>query len=852
MDEAAERSEVPDVSLQSGDTDRYLEELERAGRPTSVIPVHISYEIIRLFSEGLYQSPQKAIEELVSNSYDANASEVHVLLPQEPSADDDAEAEMPPLWVIDDGHGLDEAGFSDLWRVAHSKKAALAPVSHGRAPIGQFGIGKLAAYVLSWRLTHVSCVNGVIRFTSMDFRRLTGVHQYDDANPLQLSLREISREDAMRLLRDIEPRDKAAWNLMFGPDARTTWTAAALSDFKDLYDKLSTGRLSWVLRTGLPLHAKFKIWLNGVELTSSKTNIAVIRSYVVGGANDAVARSLDLETTSTGVKIPGLAGEVNGIARIYEKRLTEGKSDQYGRSHGFFVSVRERVINLEDELFGLDALNHAAWARFSMEVAADGLRDHLLSSREGVRDSDTLRTLRSYLHGVFNKCRNAYDSWAEKTITGLDIQQLLSHAPSVYVTEPLSAGVQRVLEAGEESYYVAYPDIAEDTHPIEWIHDFQERVSKIPFKAVLYEPTGKYDRAIRYIPDTRTLIINTEHPFIEKLLAMGRNRAPATLFGSAELLIDVLLQEQGFSRASIVDFLADRDRTLRLVAGEQPSTASEALRLLKSALTHETALERAVGLAFKVLGFEYERRGGNVPGPDGVLYARLGRGIESLTDYKVVYDSKQTNHPSVAAAKINIDSLDDFRNREKADFGFFVAAAYDAQDLEDGKLNRLVINAVGAGRMVTLLTVDHVRSLVELHYRFGVTLTRLRSLFVEAHTVPQVTRWIDDLESELTHLEPQVPLMTLLEALEDEKTDPKATPSVYAVRADRQQLRQFTPERLTASLQAVETIVGKRWLEVENSGLVRLHHTAGQIVAEVERHLRSLLGVDTAERDHLS
>lgn len=840
MVDKAESNEESDLS-QSGVTDRYLRGLENTGRSASVIPVHVSYEIIRLFSEGLYQSPQKAIEELVSNSYDAGATQVHILLPQDASSET---PEMPPLWVIDDGHGLDEAGFADLWRVAQSKKAGVSSGSRSRAPIGQFGIGKLAAYVLAWRLTHMSCVDGVIRFTSMDFRRLADVHQYSDRDPLSLDLREISTEEAMNLLADVKGRDRAAWDLMFGSDAKSTWTAAALSDFKDLYAKLSTGRLSWVLRTGLPLHSSFQVWLDGNELSSSKLNLTEVRKYVIGGPDDSVAQGMGLEATATGVRIPGLDGEISGTAHIYEKRLTEGKSDQYGRSHGFFVRVRERVINLEDELFGMDALNHAAWARFSMEIAADGLREHLLSSREGVRDSDTLRTLRRYLHGVFNKCRNAYDEWSERTISGLDIQRLLSDAPSVYVTEPLSAGVQRVIETGEESYYVSYPDLAEGTETVEWMRQFEDQVSSVPFNAVLYEPTGRYDRAIRYIPDTRTLIINTEHPFVAKLLSTGRNRAPATLFGSAELLIDVLLQEQGFSRASIVDFLADRDRTLRLVAGEQPSTASEALRLLKSAISHETALERAVGLAFRVLGFEYERRGGNVPGPDGVLYARLGRGVESLTDYKVVYDSKQTNQPSVAADKINIASLDDFRSKEQADFGFFVAVAYDAQDADDGKLNRLVLNAVRDGRMVTLFTVDHVRRLVELHYRFGVTLTRLRTLFVEAHTVVQVTRWIDELENELANLEPQVPLMTLLEALEEEKNDPKATPSVYTARAANQQLRLFTPERLTASLQAVETIVGARWLEVENSGLVRLHHTATQIVAEVERHLRSLLGVD--------
>ena len=50
---------------------------------------------------------------------------------------------------------------------------------------------------------------------------------------------------------------------------------------------------------------------------------------------------------------------------------------------------------------------------------------------------------------------------------------------------------------------------------------------------------------------------------------------------------------------------------------------------------------------------------------------------------------------------------------------------------------------------------------------------------------------------------------------------------------------------LTAKLRAVETIIGKRWIEVDTTSYdVRLHHTADQIVAEVERLLRDLFGVN--------
>lgn len=806
------------------------------------IPVEISYEIIRLFSEGLYQSPQKAIEELVSNSYDADATAAHVLLPR-PA--DEGNERLPTLWVIDDGTGMDEGGFFQLWRVADSQKANVDPSQVTRPPIGQFGIGKLAAYVLAWRMTHVSKVNGVIHSTSMNFRALQGIHQYETHKPFDLTLYTLTEDEAKLALKDVETRDPQAWAVLFGPDAASSWTAAGLSDFKDLYTRLSAGRLEWVLRTGLPLHANFSMWLDGTQLSSSKEQLEEITSYTIGGV-DSVADNLGLSSNSAGIAIPGIAGNITGKATIYEKRLTEGKSDQYSRSHGFFVRVRGRIINLEDELFGLDALNHAAWSRFSMEITADGLRDHLLSSREGVRESAPIDTLRKYLHGVFNVCRKAYDDWCEKQLAGMDIEQLLRDAPSLFVTEPLASGVRDVVESQRESYYVSQPEIADQDQPDAWLRSFESDIAQVPISRVDFENTGKYDRALHYLPDTRTLIINTDHPYVDKLVSGGRDRGAATLFGSAELLLDVLLQEQGLSIGRRFDLLEDRDRTLRLLAGESPSTAAEVLRLLDVANQNETALERAVGAAFQVLGFEYERRGGNAEGCDGVLYARLGRGSTQLADYKLVYDAKQTSSPSVPADKINLSSLEDFREREDAQYGFFIASEYAAQMDRDGKLNRAMKKARSGKnpQPVTLLRISDLRKLVELHYRYGVTLTRLGALFREAHTVPEVTKWIAELETELGTLEPQVPLQRLLEGLERAKGDQKAPPTVYAVRVEDPELSQFEPERLVAALEAVQTIIGTRWFEVESSGTVAMHHTAPQIVAEVERHLRDLFGVN--------
>ena len=807
-----------------------------AGREIEQIPVSVNYDIIRLFSEGLYKSPHKAIEELVSNGYDAGAERVHVLLP-EPT--NNASGSLAPLWVIDDGHGMDGDGFRQLWRVAESNKNYKnGPSPKGRAPIGQFGIGKLAAYVLAWKLTHVSRVGDQLLLTSMNFHDVKGQHQSDASGSVRVSLREVNETQAKSILAEIEDRDPAAWKLMFdGEQQHPTWTAAALSDFKGLYRKLSTGRLRWVLSTGLPLHADFSIRLNGKRVQSSKEKLPEIKTIILGGDGDAGAGKLDgVKHSSGGVHLPGI-GDLRGRARICEKPLSTGKAGEVGRSHGFFIRVRRRVINLEDELFGLDALNHAAWSRFALEVDADGLRDHLLSSREGVRDSDDVRRFRDYLRCIFNTCRKAYEKWEREQREGLDIGQLLSEGPSAHVTEPLFKSVRNAVETGTETFYVQTPAGVLEEDRSGWLEEFESAMAEAPFDETTFKKDGPNAPALRYDPGTRTLVVNAEHPFIDKLTNGDRQRNPARLFASSEVLLEGQLQDHGIDRTAATEFLRDRDRVLRLAAGEAPPTATEVVRRLNAATRDSVALERAVGAAFRALGFVYQRKGEAASGPDGILDARLGRHREGSSDYRLVYDAKQTDHPSVPAAKIDLASLENFRKQWKADFGFFIAAAYAAETVDTGALNQKIIEN-DACRFLTLLKVDHLHRLVWLHYQHGVTLTELRGLFETARTTSEVDAWIDTLETTLQQTE--IPVESLLRGLEQEKSDPKETPNIRIVRAKHPAFHEFEPERLVARLKAVEGLVGVRWIEVEEGGDVHMHQQAGQILAKLEREIGEL------------
>src|SRR5713101_5704813 len=107
------------------------------GNEAEKIDVRLSYRIVRLFSEGLYASPNKAIEELVANSFDAGAHRVAVLLPP------DFHDQGATIAVLDDGEGMDTVGLKQHWLIGKSGKRELAKLPLGRHQIGKFGIGKL-------------------------------------------------------------------------------------------------------------------------------------------------------------------------------------------------------------------------------------------------------------------------------------------------------------------------------------------------------------------------------------------------------------------------------------------------------------------------------------------------------------------------------------------------------------------------------------------------------------------------------------------------------------------------------------------------------------------------------------
>ena len=99
----------------------------------------VSTAILRLLGEELNPHPDQGINELVRNSYDADATLCRVEL-------DNVGAPGGSIRIFDNGHGLTVNDIRDGWLLlGESNKHSTSRTPKGRTPVGNKGIGRLAA-----------------------------------------------------------------------------------------------------------------------------------------------------------------------------------------------------------------------------------------------------------------------------------------------------------------------------------------------------------------------------------------------------------------------------------------------------------------------------------------------------------------------------------------------------------------------------------------------------------------------------------------------------------------------------------------------------------------------------------
>jgi len=728
------------------------------GRKTDEVVVSIGYRIIELFSGGLYSSPNKAIEELVTNAYDALATDVRLLVPANTAAED------ATIWVVDNGESMDIEGLHELWQIASSKKR-LDEDARPRRPIGRFGIGKLATYVLAQQLTHICKKDGRYLAITMNYAAIP--HETDAAtHPVHLAVRELTEKEAKAALQPIKAVEGGveAFDWLFGDAASESWTAAAMSQLKPLAHDLRLGRLRWILSTALPMSPQFRLHLNGKRVASSLERREALQTWAVG-RDDLPAERMELETGEDDdgpyVVIDGL-GKVRGTARVYEAELTTaGKAAEQGRSHGFFVKVRGRLLNLDDALFGIRALSHTTFARFWMEVEADGLDEFLRSTREAVLDAPPVDQLRDYLIAKFNEARAFYTNYVSRRMEESRLSARIGKTPGTLSRRPLFNAIAKGLEGAVELTLIDVPQGLGDDARRSLLKELEASLESDDglIRNVEMAPLGADRYIAAYDPETQTVKVNVLHPFFANYASHYHSPEPFELVAVAEILTEAYLLDE-LPPAAVRALIDRRDRFFRelVFSGEQQG-APVVAQMLQDAKTNESDLEHALSLAFRSLGLEVTKIGGKGK-PDGLARARLGvRSTTSATrdDYQVTFDAKSTGHERVKAKHVGVSTLARHRDDYKAEFAVVVAPDFEGADDPQSALSKEC-----GKEKVTPIRVDDFALLVNIAATRQLGYTRLRELFATCHTVTASHNWIHGLLAE----EPEdIPVVTLLETI---------------------------------------------------------------------------------------
>jgi hypothetical protein len=743
-----------------------------AGKKTGDIDVRLSYKIVDLFSEGLYASPNKALEELVANSFDAGALNVAVFLPA------DLHAQGATIAVIDDGVGMDELGLRQHWLIGTSNKRSISALPRGRTQIGKFGIGKLATYVLSRRLTHITKRNGQYYSTSMDYERIDkrvdeGV---EPKTPIRIALRQLTEKEAKAAVDAWLSMSnfKKIGIILFGKGSSPSWTFSILSDLKDKVHEIRRSVLEWVLRTALPLRDDFKIYLDGVHLLPSKHGKGRIKRWTLGKdiqelpkpATDELEVSEDKGQPEDSESRYGLLhkdlGRITGYAEVYRDLLT-GKSDELGRSHGFFVYVLGRLINVADGHFGIrpDELRHGTFGRIRVVVHMDGLDAFLQSDRERVREGPVLSDAQNILRAIFNRLRPEVEKADAEDDPGKRLSRKLADGSTSSTRRPIVDLARATLGGRASSRYIALP---ESTTPVEK----ESLIAALESRLATPESfvTGLdflYDAAVdlgiaAYDVASGRLRINGFHPFVGAYFDEFSARdsgLPLDLFAMAEVLLESQLHQVGYKQSDVDEVMRSRDQFLRDVAnGSGRRTALTVAKALIDARNDENKLEHEVVAAFTSLGFDSARdaRKGKA---DGVARAHLSADAKGLPRrYSVTLEakSKKKDGKAVAAATVNVSVIALHRDEYHCEHALVVAPLFATSHGDSASVaqqiakDRELTAANGTPKTITLITVDDLARLVRIAPVKNLGLSTMRSLFIDCRLPSECAKWIDTLE----------------------------------------------------------------------------------------------------------
>jgi len=247
------------------------------------IQVKVDKSHLFTLGEKMYRESIEFIRELVSNAYDADATEVYINVSDN------------QIVIEDNGSGMNERGLSQFFTIgSEEKKLRNTSTRFGRRKIGQFGIGKFSALAIADQFI-VESVRGNYKY-SVVFDR----SDWNSNNEWELPIKKEAKS----------PFDHEGTRMILNR----------------LYKKISISETEKYLKQSVPLRAKkFKIFLNNKRITA-KTVPGRIIPIKVDTMYGEIRGQIVIAINPRDVSEPGLECQVK---QVFIKRSLFGIDKKY-------------------------------------------------------------------------------------------------------------------------------------------------------------------------------------------------------------------------------------------------------------------------------------------------------------------------------------------------------------------------------------------------------------------------------------------------------------------------------------------------------------------------------------------
>lgn len=697
---------------------------ELQGDPDNVVDqvsLDVDYQIIEHFSRHLYDSPNKAVEELVANGFDAFAKEVLVFTPGPYTAG--------RILVWDDGESMDVEGLKELWWIAKSPKSGERVEKRNgkeRKIIGKFGIGKLASYAVGEVISHLCRHQGEFYLVSIDYATVRGSER------VQAPIIRLPEDRAVALL-------KSLFN-EFPPSAegmlrRDSWTLAVVEKLK--VPDLPPGRLTWVLGNGMPLRPDFSIKVNGEAVRSrlekkaevdwdfgSKEVVDAVNSRWRDAVKDGTVRSSTESDRETGVEygretgldpasprkevpfvqFPNL-GQVWGRVRLFDETLFKFRAHDHGRSHGFFLIVRGRLVNPDDEkLFNPDP-SFQSFYRSQFILFADDLDEALLADRQRLRLDERvqqeLEILQKALSGI---ARTTIEERDRKQDEDQSTRSVLPMGSRIHYRDPLNALLFRA----------PVEDVA-DFDPAEVTVERRELGEDEPISVVAFQENAFH--------------VNSRHPYYSAIgKRTGQSRAAREflrtfdLFAISERLLEGHLFNVGISENEIKEIVEWRESLFRRLAASYEKTPEMIGEMRRASYVGGRGFEKALCAVFEDMGFSAEHDGGSGK-RDAFVVATVGN-----ESYNFTVEAKGSRG-DVDNRTANVGGAANHRDQVEAEHALIIARKF-AGFATGPDRDVALLKECRATEGVSIMELDSLEKIHSAISRFSYPLPLLRDVFM--------------------------------------------------------------------------------------------------------------------------